>query len=292
VGAELAQAFARLGIEVTGYGRSAFVSGLTDPRVNEQALALLRNELTLHVGGSAEITEVGNEFEVRSGVSRTSVDAVFAALGRRPNIDGLGLEHLGVALDADGMPPFNQHSMQIADLPIYLAGDATGELQILHEASDEGHIGGYNALQVKATCMQRRTRLMIVFSDPNIALVGARFAELDKNQTIVGSIDFSDQGRSRMAAENRGLLRVYADKSSGRLLGSEMCAPRGEHFAHLLALAIDRQLTVRQLLRLPFYHPVFEEGLRTALRELAVQLPATPHGELSACEPIGATALE
>jgi dihydrolipoamide dehydrogenase len=138
----------------------------------------------------------------------------------------------------------------------------------------------------------RRTPLLIVFSDPNVAAVGARFAELNKNEIVIGAIDFSNQGRARMAAENRGVLRLYANHSDGRLLGAELCAPHGEHLAHLLALAIDRKLTVHQLLRLPFYHPVFEEGLRTALRELAARLPPTSHGELSACDPIGAVALE
>jgi dihydrolipoamide dehydrogenase len=71
-----------------------------------------------------------------------------------------------------------------------------------------------------------------------------------------------------------------------------MCAPAGEHLAHLLALAIQRAFTVRELLRLPFYHPVLEEGLRTALRDLAAQLPPAGESDLAACEALGAEALE
>jgi dihydrolipoamide dehydrogenase len=63
------------------------------------------------------------------------------------------------------------------------------------------------------------------------------------------------------AGVNRGLLKVYAEKKTGLLLGAEMCIPQGEHIAHLLALAIDQRLGVNELLRMPFYHPVFEEGL-------------------------------
>jgi dihydrolipoamide dehydrogenase len=65
--------------------------------------------------------------------------------------------------------------------------------------------------------------------------------------------------------------------------------------AHLLALALDRGMTVRELLRLPFYHPVLEEGLRSALRELAAQLPAAGESDLQSCggfEGIGAEALD
>ena len=71
-----------------------------------------------------------------------------------------------------------------------------------------------------------------------------------------------------------------------------MCAPAGEHMAHLLALAIDRSLTVQDLLRLPFYHPVLEEGLRTALRDLAAQLPPCGESDLAACDAFNADALD
>jgi dihydrolipoamide dehydrogenase len=71
-----------------------------------------------------------------------------------------------------------------------------------------------------------------------------------------------------------------------------MCAPRAEHLAHLLALAIDRRLTVQELLRMPFYHPVFEEGLRTALRDAARQLPTQHESDLARCDAVGADALD
>jgi dihydrolipoamide dehydrogenase len=71
-----------------------------------------------------------------------------------------------------------------------------------------------------------------------------------------------------------------------------MCAPEGEHVAHLLALAIQQGLSVHDLLRLPFYHPVIEEGLRTALRDLAGQLPGKPVSGLAGCGRLGVDALD
>ncbi len=76
------------------------------------------------------------------------------------------------------------------------------------------------------------------------------------------------------------------------LLGAEMCAPEGEHLAHLLSLAIQQKLTVRELLGMPFYHPVIEEGLRTALRDLARQLPEKTVSDLAACEGFGNNTLD
>jgi dihydrolipoamide dehydrogenase len=119
---------------------------------------------------------------VRAGETEATVDAVLAALGRRPNLAGLGLETLGIALDPRGMPPVDPNTLQIAGLPLFLAGDANGERALLHEAADEGHIAGLNAVRIatgeKPACYVRRTPLAIVFSEPNIAVVGRRRAEL------------------------------------------------------------------------------------------------------------------
>jgi dihydrolipoamide dehydrogenase len=125
-----------------------------------------------------------------------------------------------------------------------------------------------------------------------IASVGHRFAELDPVRTLIGSVRFERQGRARIAQDNHGILNVYAATGNGRLLGAELCAPAGEHIAHLLALAIERELTVHELLRLPFYHPVIEEGLRSALRDIARQLPDSTRSDLGFCHHSALRALE
>jgi dihydrolipoamide dehydrogenase len=73
---------------------------------------------------------------------------------------------------------------------------------------------------------------------------------------------------------NKGLLHVYAEAQTGRFLGAEMLGPDAEHIAHLLAWALQMKLTLAQMLEMPFYHPVIEEGLRTALRDAQAQLEA------------------
>ena len=95
------------------------------------------------------------------------------------------------------------------------------------------------------------------------------------------------QRQSRAIAEGRnsGLLHIYVDKTDARILGGEMIAPEAEHLAQLVALAIHREMTVHDMLTMPFYHPTVEEGLRTALRDAAQQL-AHIHTmeELTLCE--------
>ena len=296
IGAELSQALARLGLEVTAFSTSDTIAGLSDPQLNAEMVALLKTEMVLHTGAPAELREVPGGIEVRSGTHRVVVDQVIAAMGRVPNIEHLGLETLGVPLDKHGLPQIDPQTLQVGDLPVFLVGDANTDKPLLHEAADEGHIAGTNALALPAlTKYKRRTPLSVVFSSPTIASVGQALDDLNKQQTVTGAASFRNQGRARAALRNHGGIRVYADLATGHLLGAELCAPAGEHMAHLLALAIGQKLTVHELLRMPFYHPTLEEGLRTALRDAARQLRKdgeTPPSDLATCEALGVPALD
>ncbi len=292
IGVELSQALARLGLEVAAFTTGDTLAGLADSTLNAELTALLKKEMVLHTGAPAELREVAGGIEVRSGTNRVVVDQVVAAMGRVPNIQFLGLETLRVPLDKRGMPTVDPQTQQIGDLPVFLAGDANTHTPLLHEAADEGHIAGMNALADTPARFKRRTPMGIVFCDPNIATVGQRLADMDPAQTVTGTVSFDNQGRARTAQRNQGRLYVYADKATGRIRGAEMCAPEGEHLAHLLALAIHQKLTVYDVLGMPFYHPTLEEGLRTALRDAARQLPNARDSDLAACHAIGVAALE
>ena len=169
--------------------------------------------------------------------------------------------------------------MQCGVAPIFVAGDANHDVPLLHEAADEGRIAGENAARYPDVRPgPRRAQLSIVFSDPQIAIVGGGLRALRGVAHVVGAVSFDDQGRARVMARNRGLLHVYAEIAGGRFLGAEMIGPDAEHIGHLLAWALQMRLTVAQMLDMPFYHPVVHEGLRTALRDaqakLAIAAPA------------------
>jgi dihydrolipoamide dehydrogenase len=106
-------------------------------------------------------------------------------------------------------------------------------------------------------------------------MVGKRFSELMPDQIEIGEVSFVNQGRARVIGRNQGLLRVYGDKKSCAIIGAELIGPQAEHLAHLLAWVTQQNMTVNRALRLPFYHPVIEEGLRTALIDLARKLKVT-----------------
>src|SRR5690606_16192738 len=121
-----------------------------------------------------------------------------------------------------GMPSFNPATMQIDDLPIFIAGDANNQVPLLHEASDEGRIAGGNAARYPDVQPgHRRAPIAVVFSDPQIASVGGGRSALPEGSFVTGSVSFDDQGRSRVMRKNRGRLHVYVDRESGRFLGAE-----------------------------------------------------------------------
>jgi len=288
IGLELGQALHRLGVRVAMFGVGGAVGPLTDDKVRAYAERAINEEFYLDPDAKVEqllrdgdqvlirfLDKAGEQQEIR-------VDYVLAATGRRANIDKLDIEKTGMQLDSKGIPVADRFTLQTSQPHIFIAGDASNQLPLLHEAADQGRIAGDNAGRfpdIRAGL--RRSPLSVVFSDPQIALVGSTLRELNQRYTScgcfeIGEVSFEDQGRSRVMLRNKGLLRVYGEHGTGRFLGAEMMGPDAEHIAHLLAWAHQQQMSISQMLDMPFYHPVVEEGLRTALRDLNARLHLGP----------------
>jgi dihydrolipoamide dehydrogenase len=282
IGLELGQALHRLGVRVTIFGRNERVGQLTDPAVRQSATDTLAAELDLRL--HAEVLAVqldGQGVMLRSRSMQGGVPVersehyayVLAATGRAPNVKDLGLEHSGLALDKAGVPLHHPGTAQCGNSAIFLAGDVGQERPVLHEATDQGRIAGDNAGRYPDVQPGlRRSPLTIAFTDAQIATVGRTWREPQGKKFAVGEVSFANQGRSRVMLQNHGLLHVYAEHGSGRFLGAEMFGPRAEHLGHLLAWAHQAGMTIEQMLGMPFYHPVIEEGLRTALRDAKEKL--------------------
>ncbi|MCB1761040.1 MAG: dihydrolipoyl dehydrogenase [Gammaproteobacteria bacterium] len=280
IGLEIGQSLARIGVKVTGFDMLETIGGLDDPDVAKLAIEAVGRDFPLHLGQAAEISEENGKLRVTAGDHSVVVDKVLASLGRIPNFDKLAIENAGIELDARGLPSFDPNTMQIGASHIFLAGDITGDRALLHEAGDEGRIAGYNAASDSVTAFRRKVPLAITFSDPNICLVGARWSQLDPDQTAVGTVNFAPVGRALIMGRNRGILKVYAERQSGRLLGAEMACVKGENLAHLLAWCIEQQLSVGRMLQLPFYHPVIEEALQAALYDCYARIEKKNSGAI------------
>lgn len=286
IGLELGQALSRLGVRVRMFGVSGGVGPLQEDAIREYALKSFNEEFPLDADSKVQsVKRTGEGVSIRfrgpdGGDVTETFDYLLAATGRTPNVDGLDIQNAGITQDDRGAPLFDHYTLQCGDSHIFIAGDANSDAPLLHEAADEGRIAGDNAARypdVRAGL--RRVPLGIVFTDPQIATVGMTLKEVDercKGCYAVGEVSFEGQGRSRVIGANKGLLHVYGERGSGLFLGAEMFGPAAEHIGHLLAWAAQNRMTVSEMLAMPFYHPVIEEGLRTALRDLNRNLDIGP----------------
>ena len=283
IGLELGQALHRLGVKVHIFGLGGMLGGISDPVVLAEAKAIFGEELHLNLDAKTEV-KLNDQGKVEVYWSEADEQGVFtadymlAAVGRRPNTDKIGLENLNIELDDRGVPVANRLTMQTSIPHIFIAGDASNQLPLLHEASDQGKIAGENAgAYPHIQNGLRRSSIGVVFTSPQIASIGLKYAQVEaryKNMECVaiGEVSFRNQGRSRVMLVNQGHMRVYAEQGTGLFIGAEIVGPAAEHLAHLLAWAHQQKMTIAEMLDMPFYHPVIEEGLRTALRDVNSKL--------------------
>ena len=273
IGLELAQAMARLGVDVTLFDRGDRLGGVRCDKVHAALKMTIESDLRLVLNVEAVPSAVDGGIRIAwSGDSSgdTIFDYALVATGRPPNLGSLNLDAAGLALDDHGVPKHDRETMRCGDSPIFLAGDVGHDMPVLHEASHDGAIAGRNAVAFPASIKADRfTPFSVTFTSPPVARIG----KSEDDGVITGTAEFNDQGRARVEGVNQGVLTLYADAPDGRLIGADLFTPASEHLAHLIAWAVQHGHTATQLLEMPFYHPTIEEGLKTALRTICGSTP-------------------
>lgn len=268
LGLELAQAMHRLGVRVEVFDAGDRLAGL--PAETSAVLHRILSEVfPIHLDCKPEPSVQDGRAALAWDGGEAQFEKLLVAAGRPPNLSDLDLGKAGLDLDEHGVPCFDPGTLQCGEAPIFIAGDANHDRPVLHEASDEGTVAGRNAAtwpQVRRT--PRKVPLGIAFTRPEAAVIGTI---PDGEGHVCGEVDYGDQGRAKAEGRAQGLARLYARADDGRLVGAALCAPGGDHLAHLLAWAIQSGMTASDMLDLPFYHPVLEEGLQTALRDVCRQ---------------------
>jgi dihydrolipoamide dehydrogenase len=282
LGLEMAQALAHLDIEVIAVHNSATLGGISNPSMSHEMQQVLAKNMVIHTNAEAHAQMHNDDILFQAGGESYSVDALFLSTGRKPSIAGLGLSRMKVPMKDSGVPWYDPMTLQLPNLPIFIAGDATDERAILHEAVLEGKIAAHNAVNhhkngnggtsrhmngQNGKYLSRYVPMNIIFTEPNIASVGASWACLKGRNLVMVEASFEHQGRAVIEQRNEGCIQLFLDSEDTTLLGAELLAPEGEHIAHLLALAMQKHMTAKELLTMPFYHPTFEEALRTALKK-------------------------
>lgn len=230
IGLELAQAMSRLGVETVLFDQGDTLGGARDSDVQAAVVNIIGEELPLHLGVDLNVEKLDGRVQLSwSGASsgKRAFDRVLVATGRPPAFEGLGLDAAGLELDEHGVPVFDRTTMQCGDTSVFIAGDVNADAAVLHEASDEGNVAGSNAAAYPSiNAHPRMPTFTLTFSDPPLAILG----EGPDENTLTGCASYADQGRAKVEARAKGLVRLYA-APDGRLTGAELFCPGADHGA-------------------------------------------------------------
>ncbi|NND00248.1 MAG: mercury(II) reductase, partial [Gammaproteobacteria bacterium] len=256
IGCEVGQMFARFGTKVTILCRSRLLAG-AEPEVSDGLEQYLKDEgVNVICGVKYESVEYDGEmtlcYKINGETRRLSGEQLLVATGRRPNIEDLGLEEIGIKVGERGIA-VNDH-MQTSRSNIYAAGDVTGRDQFVYMAAYGGKIAAANALNANSLYYDSSVMPRVVFTDPQAASVGQTEAQANQQDMAVKTSDLTldNVPRALAAKDTRGLIKLIADAESNRLVGAHILAPEGADTIQTMALAIRQQLTVDELAEMIF----------------------------------------
>ncbi len=264
---ELGQFLARVGTKTTMLIRSGHLLTATDHDVGDALTGYFREEdieVAVHTtlisaerrGGKKVVRFLheGTEREV-------AAEEIFYALGRTPNVAGLGLEHAGIALAPNGGIAVDA-TLRTTNPKIFAVGDVTGDYMLVHVAIYQGEIAARNScLQGTERADYRLVSAHTVFTDPQVAAVGAGEKDLRAAGTryVSGRYDFADHGKAQCLAKTKGFVKMFADPESGRILGAAVIGPQGSELIHEVIVAMNYDATVVDFMRIPHLHPTLAE---------------------------------
>jgi len=264
---ELGQFLARMGARTTLLIRSGHLLTASDDDVGN-ALTQYFVEEGIEIVTQSRMMQVlrrGDEKVVRYSRDGGDYEAVgeeiFYALGRVPNVAGLGLEQAGIEYDSTRGITVDA-SMRTSNPNIYAVGDVTGEYMLVHVAIYQGEVAARNAcLNGAERADYRLAGAHTIFTDPQVAAVGMSEKELQRDGIayVSGRYDFAEHGKAQCLAKTKGFVKMMADRESGRILGATIIGPQASELIHEIIVAMNFEATVEQFMRIPHLHPTLAE---------------------------------
>ena len=273
IGCELAQAFARLGTAVTLVEQAPSLLSREDDEVSALlAKAMARQGITLLTGHRAlAVTREGEGFALRieggGGPREIVFDRLLLAIGRKPQVDGYGLEEIGVRLTARGTVATNPW-LQTNYPHILACGDVAGPWQFTHIAGHQGGIAALNGLFGWLWRLRPETRAVpaVTFTSPEIARVGLNEREArDKGIGYeVTRYDLAELDRALIEGESEGFVKILTPPGRDRLLGVTIVGHGAGEMLAPATLALRHRLGLRKILATIQPYPTRSEALRAA----------------------------
>jgi pyruvate/2-oxoglutarate dehydrogenase complex dihydrolipoamide dehydrogenase (E3) component len=276
VGCELAQAFARLGTQVTVIEGEGRLLPREEPEASQTiATVFAREGITVHTGARVTSASAGGgrtRVDLADGAT-VSADRLLVAVGRHPVTDGLDLEHIGVHLDDRGHVITDDHLATTAP-GVYAAGDVTGRLLFTHAAFHMGRIAAGNAL-ARRPWQRHRYRPdatpWVTFTDPEVAHVGMTEGRAADQGARVAYLPMDEMDRALTAHHTDGFIKLLAgprpvlrNAGGGRILGATIVAARAGEMIHEPALAMVTGMFTGRIAATTHAYPTWSYGLQLA----------------------------
>ncbi len=285
VGLELAQMFARLGVEVTVLEALPRVVPAEDPAIGDVLGEYLRAEgLAVHAGVQIERVSRGGDgyavaFRGQGGPQTLRAEQLLVATGRRANTNGVGLETVGVGLGKKGEIVANEF-LQTANADVYAAGDVLGDPMFVYVAAYGGTVAAENALGGNSRRYDLSALPKITFTDPAVASVGLTEADARSRgiEPLVSQLPLEHVPRALAARDTRGFVKLVADAATRKIIGAQILAAEAGEMITEPALAIKFGLSVEDIAST--FHPYLT--LSEAIK-LAAQTFDKDVGKLSCC---------
>ena len=276
VAIEMALFFARIGTRVVLVNRSSCLK-LHDREIGEEMKAALSHEPNLQVTAPGRIRGIAQEgdsglFTIESDEASFTFRSsrLLMAVGRDAALEGLDLQYAGIRTIHGRI--IHDSAMQTSNPEVYVAGDATGDCQVLHIANQEGAVAGTNAALARPEHrMDYRLKMSVFFSDPPLAAVGKTGPELQEAgiRFVSGTARFPETGRAIARGVQHGIWRLYADAATGEILGAVILGPNADDLIHIISTMMQYHGTARDIMdRMPWYHPTQSEVIMSLAREI------------------------
>ena len=270
IGVEIAQIFARAGVDVTIVTRRGLLPEV-EPEISESLTRAFADEdIKVLDGLSYDRFEASDEgitlHAVQNGIAiRIEAEKLMLATGRVPNTGSLGLDVAGIDTNLRGGIVIDPQMRSTRD-GVYATGDVTGMDQFVYMAAYGAKLAAKNAMNGNTLTYNNSVTPAVVFSDPQVASVGLTEAQAKSagHEVITSVLGLEHVPRALAARDTRGLIKLIADKQSKKLLGAHIIAPEGADSIQTAAMALKMSMTYDDLGAMIFPYLTTVEGLKLA----------------------------
>lgn len=271
IGLEMGSVYARLGSEVTVVefldditpGMDKDIQKTFQRTLKKQGLNFIMGAAVQNV--DAKKTKATVNYKLRKDDSEHSIDAdvVLVATGRRPFVDGLGLEAAGVKMTERGQIATDHWKTSVPG--IWAIGDVTEGPMLAHKAEDEG-MAAAESIAGQAGHVNYDVIPGVIYTSPEVASVGKTEQELKEAGVDykVGKFSFMGNGRAKAVFMGDGFVKILADKATDRVLGVHIMGPTAGELIHEACVLMEYGGSAEDLARTCHAHPTFSEAVREA----------------------------